>query len=312
VASRGHALALPGRGRFTGGPLAGSVRLLAATAGEAPSSKPSEGSASKGWVPSNALFTRFVDFVYKNVVPMIYPPKAEICNCGITTTAPIPQPELLAREDIKQGSLEWRMQIYGAALYWHMATTPTNNPVEVDVNLLRDKDVLEVGCMRGGGARYLSVVAGTRSYVATEAVEVHVDECRQLHRGQPVSYEVADATNLSPQFSAESFDFVLCVEAAAKFGDFPGFVEGVKHVLRPGGRLLLCDKFLRVQYEKLMAAVEAAGFIVEAEYDIGREVHAVGICRIPPGRGYVRMVARKATAEEAEKQSVEGSPAEQP
>ena len=62
------------------------------------------------------------------------------------------------------------------------------------------KDVLEVACMRGGGARYVANALGPSSYLATDLAERSIQLCVERHGEDPLvqegrlRYEVADAT----------------------------------------------------------------------------------------------------------------------
>ena len=44
---------------------------------------------------------------------------------------------------------------------------------------------------------------------------------------------------------------------------------------------------------KLLDSLEDFGFEVELSTDIGRHVHAVGLCNVPKGLSYIHLVARK-------------------
>lgn len=241
------------------------------------------------------LYDRWVQWSYKYLGSYVYPPKADICNCGGNWSSEIPRPELVYREGMKQGSKEWKMQLYGAALYWYMATMPGKKAIHADPHMLRGKDVLEVACMRGGGARYLMEVAGPRRYVATDFVEHHVELARSLRPETPGGLEFmhAGAADLADSFPPETFDFVLCVQAVASFTDLPRFVHGVRHVLRPGGRLLVCDALRRGVADTLVQELERAGMVVVMN-DIGRAVHAVGLCQLRKGQAYMHIVAQRA------------------
>ncbi|CAE8647161.1 unnamed protein product [Polarella glacialis] len=252
----------------------------------------------QGLVPGRktqvGLWGKFVQWSYRLLGNSLFPTKADFCNCGADLGVRIPRPELLEREGIKHGSLERKMQLYGAAMYWHMATMASDNCKQANPDLMRGKDVLEVACMRGGGARYLAEVAGPRRYVAIDNVQAHIDRCRKDHGEWPgLEYEVLDAIELADSFPAESFDFVLCIQAANSFEDMGAFVRGASKVLRPGGLLLLCDAFSRTQNTRLMDALQDHGFDVEATIDMSRAVHAVGLCEVPKGLSYVHVVARK-------------------
>lgn len=244
-----------------------------------------------------SLWTCFVRWSYAKFGNTLYPPKADICNCGVDMGVVVPRPELVLREGIEQGSTEWRMQLYGAALYWHVATTPGEKATDVNPDMLRGKDVLEVACMRGGGARYLATVAGPRSYVATDNVEDHIRTEHAVADGsdrpQNLRFERADALTLDSSYPAESFDFVICIQAAASFSDARAFVRGAKWVLRPGGSLLMCDAMGRATLQHFLEAFDEERMSLEACSDLSRAVHAVGLCPIPGGISYLRLVARK-------------------
>jgi len=225
---------------------------------------------------------------------MFYPTGVDICNCGVDMGVTLPQPELLDRQGIIHGSKAWRMQVFGAALYWHLATTPGPKANKVNLDMLRGRDVLEVSCMRGGGAHYLAHVAGPRTYVATDGVKEHVELCKKLHAPVPgLRYELADPQFLSRSYEDASFDFVLCVQAGSSLGDTGLFIESALKVLRPGGRIILCDAMPRPVFENIMLAVQRSGAAVDASTDISASVRAAHVCKLPTGYSYVRMIIRK-------------------
>uniref|UniRef100_A0A7S0F914 Methyltransferase domain-containing protein n=1 Tax=Pyrodinium bahamense TaxID=73915 RepID=A0A7S0F914_9DINO len=246
---------------------------------------------------SSGTWSRFVQWSYRTFGRWLFPQRADICNCGADFGAPIPQSELVIREGMQHGSKEWRMQLFGAALYWHVATLPGEKMIEANPEMFRGADVLEVACMRGGGARYLTEMMGPRRYLATDSVQEHVDECRQLHKDVPgLEFERLDAMELAERLPKECFDYVICIQAASSFSDLQRFVHGVGHVLRPGGRLLLCDGLTRPKLEIILETMHQTGLEQDACSDMSRAVHAVGLCRIPPSLSYLRLVARKAAA----------------
>eukprot|EP00927_Polykrikos_kofoidii_P005064 TRINITY_DN12016_c0_g1_i2.p1 TRINITY_DN12016_c0_g1~~TRINITY_DN12016_c0_g1_i2.p1 ORF type:complete len:329 (-),score=35.65 TRINITY_DN12016_c0_g1_i2:22-945(-) len=244
--------------------------------------------------PSNVrrLWNRFVRWSYRQLSAKLYPPKADICNCGVDLGIVLPRAELVSRTDIEPGSKEWRMQMFGAALYLHVAGATARDG---DSSMLCGKDVLEVACMRGGGARYLAEVTRPRTYVASDNIDVHIDRCRVLpHDHLPhLRFEVADAEALPNVYAPESFDVILCIQAVTIFRDIPGFVHGASRVLRQGGRLLIADAFTSSKMAMLQACMQEAGLIIEVNEDISKAVHAVGLCPIGVGISYLRVVARK-------------------
>jgi len=244
--------------------------------------------------PATGWWNDLVRLSYKWLGGAYFNPKSDICNCGGDFAVTLPKPELLKREGVEANTPEHRMMLYGGALYYHVATNVTEKFKKANPDLLRGKDVLEVACMRGGGARYLMEVCEPRRYLAVDHVHEHIDSCRANFGEWPgLEYEVMDAHELAQKLPADSFDFVLCIEAAASFEKPELFVEGVVHVLRRGGRLLLADALEKKTNIKLLDALEDNGFEVELSMDISRHVHAVGLCSVPKGMSYLHIVAKK-------------------
>jgi len=258
--------------------------------------------------PPPSLWTRFVQWSYSKLGDSMYPAKVDICNCGIDLQIQVPQPELLLREGFERGSTEWRMQLYGAALYWYAATVPMEKMGKADPDMLRGKDVLEVACMRGGGARYLVEVAGPRSYVAVDNVQGNIDICHRHAPHQNLRFELADAMALTNHFQPESFDAILCVQAVSSFDDIPRFIRDASHLLRPGGRLIICEGLVRDKFKHILDTAQEEGLHLDACGDLSRAVHAVGLCKIPTGISYLHIVARKGLPPAEEQQIQRPSP----
>lgn len=243
------------------------------------------------------LWSRFVQWSYSKLGDKMYPAKVDICNCGIDLQIQVPQPELLNREGFERDSTEWRMQLYGAALYWYAATMPKEKMGSADPDMLRGKDVLEVACMRGGGARYLVEVAGPRSYVAVDNVQENIDVCQRHSSHEALRFELADAMALANNFAVESFDAILCVQAVASFDDVPRFIRDASQLLRPGGRLIIMEGLIRDKFKQVLDTAQEEGLHLDVCADLSRAVHAVGLCKVPTGISYLHIVARKGPAE---------------
>lgn len=239
-------------------------------------------------------FGAVMDYVGRMLGRSLYPDKVDLCNCGADLGVLIPKPQLLERAGIEKESKEWRRQTYGAALYWHLATMPGENLKKADPTWLKGKEILEVGCMRGGGARYLAEVCETKRYIATDSLQEHIQECLKLHSAFPgLRFEVADATKLAENYPGSTFDFVLAVQVDLSREGYVRFVEGAHAVLRTGGRLLLCGPVGRAKLQSILDTIESLGMVTDAQSDLSRAVHAVGFCTIPKGLSYLRIVARK-------------------
>jgi SAM-dependent methyltransferase len=106
----------------------------------------------------------------------------------------------------------------------------------VDLNGLR---VLEVSCGHGGGASYFARTYLPAQYVGLDLNPEAIRHCQARHQVAGLVFQVGDAQELP--LPDASFDVVINVEASHCYPDFPGFVDEVARVLKPGGRFLHAD-----------------------------------------------------------------------
>src|SRR5262249_18569133 len=78
------------------------------------------------------------------------------------------------------------------------------------------KRVLEIGCGRGGGARFVMETYGPASVVAVDISEAAIRRCRQTHHVKGLSFQVSDAEALP--FADGMFDRVINVESSHCYG----------------------------------------------------------------------------------------------
>jgi SAM-dependent methyltransferase len=104
---------------------------------------------------------------------------------------------------------------------------------------LAGRDVLDVGCGRGGGAAFVVDRHGPRSLVGVDLLHGAVARCRVEHERAGLTFVQADAEALP--FADAAFDAVLNVESSHCYPDVPRFLDEVHRVLRPGGVLLFAD-----------------------------------------------------------------------
>ncbi len=101
------------------------------------------------------------------------------------------------------------------------------------------KDVLEVGCGRGGGASYISRKLAPRSVTGIDISPGNIEFCRGVHEQSNLRFAVGDAENL-PLPNA-SVDVVVNLESSHCYPSFERFVSEVARVLRPGGAFMFSD-----------------------------------------------------------------------
>jgi SAM-dependent methyltransferase len=161
-----------------------------------------------------------------------------LMNYGYVDDDPAALPQL--------GSADWpeRYPIY---LYHRVAA-------RVD---LRNRDVLEVGSGRGGGASYVKRYLGARRVLGVDITTSAVAFCRRVHRVEGLEFRQGDAQAL-PVPDA-SFDAVLNVESAHCYPSIDRFFSEVWRMLRPGGHLLYADIHGADGVSELERAIGASG-----------------------------------------------------
>lgn len=118
---------------------------------------------------------------------------------------------------------------------------------------LRGLRVLEVSCGHGGGASYFVRTYRPAEYVGMDLNPEAIRHCQSRHRIPGLGFRVGDAQRLP--FPDGSFDVVINVEASHCYPDFPGFVEEVARVLKPGGRFCHADLRYQAGIEEWMTAL---------------------------------------------------------
>lgn len=132
------------------------------------------------------------------------------------------------------------------------------------------KDVLEVGCGRGGGASYLARYHNPASYVGLDLSEKGIKFCNEYHTAANLRFVTGAAESLP--FEDEQFDALVNVESSRAYNDIEGFFAEAYRVLRPGGAFLLTDMRLRNHVDELDRQVRDAGFRVDAYHNITENV----------------------------------------
>lgn len=159
--------------------------------------------------------------------------------------------------------------------------------------------VLDVGCGTGAPACDLAENLGLEVVgITTSEVGVAAANARAHDRGlaDRVSFEVRDGTD--NRFPDESFDRVWVLESSHLMADRKGLISECARVLRPGGRMVLCDlmrkrvipfeevrrrkdefAILRAAFgnarmdsmEDYAALAESAGLVVDHQEDLTRQ-----------------------------------------
>ncbi|MEY4650139.1 MAG: hypothetical protein RJA06_212 [Bacteroidota bacterium] len=137
---------------------------------------------------------------------------------------------------------------------------------------IEGKEVLEVGCGRGGGLRHVAETMQPASATGLDFAASAVAFCRKNHAGIPVNF--VEGNSMDMPFSDESFDAVLNVESCHAYRDQAQFIREVVRVLRPGGQLVLVDVRAQWNWDPLYEWLSEAGLEVRENADITSNVVA--------------------------------------
>ena len=139
---------------------------------------------------------------------------------------------------------------YPAQLYDYVA----NN---IDI---KGKDVLEVGCGRGGGLSYINRYLSPKTVTGLDLNSRAIKFCRKNYSGEKNTFLQGNAQLL--KFESNSFDVVINVESSHRYNQMSKFLDEVYRVLRPGGYLLLADFRVQDQIGILNERLKKANFNV--------------------------------------------------
>jgi ubiquinone/menaquinone biosynthesis C-methylase UbiE len=159
---------------------------------------------------------------------------------------------------------------YGLALYHHVAST-----VDLTVDL-SDKEVLEVGCGRGGGAAFIQRYFKPRSMTGVDFAEKAVAICHSQYATDGIRFATADAEQIP--FAPKSFDVVINVESSHCYPNVERFLQEVKRVLRPQGYFLFADFRPRKAVDLLRHQIHQCGLVLlQEEVITGNVVRALDL-----------------------------------
>ena len=127
--------------------------------------------------------------------------------------------------------------------------------------LLEGKDVIEIGCGRGGGTSFVARYFKPRKTVGLDLAQKAITFCEREYHVPGLSFKCGDAENLP--FPSSSFDVVLNVESSHGYPSMERFLSETFRILRPGGTFLLTDFRHQNEVDMLRQQISDAGFTIE-------------------------------------------------
>ena len=135
---------------------------------------------------------------------------------------------------------------------------------------LLNKEVLEVGSGRGGGASYISRYYKPKSYTGLDISASIIDFCNEYYDVPGLSFKKGIAEKLP--YDPQSFDAVVNVESARCYRSLTAFFKQVHRVLKDNGKFLFADMVRPHRVEEMKSKLAECGFRMVHETDITANV----------------------------------------
>jgi len=135
---------------------------------------------------------------------------------------------------------------------------------------LKDKDLLEVGSGRGGGASYITRYFKPKSYTAVDISSNVIKFCNNYHKVEGLKFIRGEAEKLP--FIDGSFDVMVNVESARGYSSLKTFFREVYRVLRHDGHFCFADVIKKGEYEEVRNHLQENGFKIISEHEISKNV----------------------------------------
>jgi ubiquinone/menaquinone biosynthesis C-methylase UbiE len=132
------------------------------------------------------------------------------------------------------------------------------------------RDVLEVGCGRGGGASYLMRYLKPRSMHCIDISQDAVEFGARRHSIAGLSFAQGDALKL--EFEQQTFDLIINVESSHSYSSVERFLAEARRVLRPGGYFLFADFRKKSEIRNLQTQLLDCGYKIIEYQDITQNV----------------------------------------
>ncbi|QCK84379.1 class I SAM-dependent methyltransferase [Phreatobacter aquaticus] len=134
------------------------------------------------------------------------------------------------------------------------------------------RDILDVGCGRGGTLSTLASRFAPRKLVGVDLNPQSIAHCRGSQSDPRVQFFQGDAEDLA--FGDASFDIVTNIESSNAYPAIDRFYREVNRVLRVGGAFAYTDLLRPDQFDHARRFLTANGFALDSDRDITANVLA--------------------------------------
>jgi SAM-dependent methyltransferase len=152
---------------------------------------------------------------------------------------------------------------------------PNRYPIQlyhqlVKAHDLENKDILEIGCGRGGGLAFLTKLLKPSSAIGIDRDPTAVDFCNKYWGKPGLSFIQGDAQCLP--LPDDSFDVIINVESCHRYENMGLFLAEVKRLLRPDGIFLLTDFRTNQQMAELISQFNESGLVLTGNDNVTSQV----------------------------------------
>lgn len=138
-----------------------------------------------------------------------------------------------------------------------------------DVNI-SEKQILEIGCGRGGGLHHLHERFNPRASLGLDLSLRSIAFCNKRFPHAGLNYIQGSADDLP--LDSDSIDTVVNVESSHTYPDFTAFVKETHRVLKQEGYFCFADFRPAEKVDSVRKTIESAGFQIETFNDISPNV----------------------------------------
>jgi len=143
------------------------------------------------------------------------------------------------------------------------------------------KNILEVGCGRGGGLSYINRYLAPNLATGVDLNKKAINFCNKKYSSERIKFLQANAQKLN--FQKDSFDVIINVESSHRYSQIDIFLDEVYRVLKPGGFFLFADFGDNIEIGKLNTQFGKSNFqLVKFENITNNVIEALKLSS--PGR----------------------------